>query len=99
MFFVQSLLGEVCGCGNRIRGDGGTRRCGRETQRGSFVAFAASWDSSRGRSRHFAWQKASHQINVERPTKFELIIYRKTETAIGLTIPNMLLVLADEMIE
>jgi putative ABC transport system substrate-binding protein len=38
-------------------------------------------------------------LPIERPTKFEMVVNMKTAKTLGLTLPNSIIVSADEVIE
>jgi putative ABC transport system substrate-binding protein len=70
---------------------------------GGLMAYGPHFPSmfTRGASyvaRILAGAKVS-ELPIERPSKFELVINLKTAKALGLTIPETLLVRADEVIE
>jgi putative ABC transport system substrate-binding protein len=70
---------------------------------GSLLSYGPNFPAMFGRAAEFV-DKILRGANpgdlpVEQPTKFDLIINLKTATALGLTVSDKMLALADEVIE
>src|SRR5437660_9362278 len=70
---------------------------------GGLMSFGPSYPGMRRRAAYFVdkiLKGAKHaDLPVARPTKFEVVVNLKAATALGLTIPQSLLVRADEIIQ
>jgi putative tryptophan/tyrosine transport system substrate-binding protein len=73
------------------------------TKRGALIAYTYSFDAMVRQPISYIDRilkgESPGQLPVQTPTKFELSINLKTAKALGLTVPDKLLALADEVIE
>jgi len=74
-----------------------------ELEAGGLISYSISWDEQRRRAASFIDRilrgARPSDLPIEQPTKFELGINLKTAKALGLAVPQSLLLRADEVIQ